>query len=99
MRYMIDYGPNDKLDKWGHVIKAAPVYKDYFDKYSEAEKAAQQISKEHKKWTVCIYDTQGPEEEDLPDTLWLIAAYERGVRWDNDNYTKALRKKKFSIKH
>lgn len=96
---MIDYGPNDKLDKWGHVVKAAPVYKKYFDNQFEAEKTAVQISREHKKWTVCIYDTQGPEDEDLPDTLWLIAAFERGIKWTNDNYTKALHKKNFTIKH
>lgn len=96
---MIDYGPNDKLDKWGHVIKAAPVYKMYFDEYTEAKKMALQISREHKKWTVCLYDTQGPEEEDLPDTLWLIVAFEHGMRWVNDNYTKALRKMNLTIKY
>lgn len=91
MRYKISYGPDDKRDRWGHTVKAATIYSKYFDKYIEAEKAALQISKEHKKWTVNIFDTQGPVEEDLPDTLWLIASFERGIKWTNDNYTKACR--------
>ena len=99
MRYMIEYGPDDKRDRWGHTIKAAPVYKMYFDNHFEAEKLAVQISMEHKKWTVCIYDTQGPEDEDLPgSTLWLMKAYERGEGYCNDNYTKALHRKNPGIK-
>ena len=92
---MIEYGPDDKRDRWGHTIKAAPVYKECFSTQVEAENTAMQISKEHKKWTVCIYDTQGPEEEELPDTLWLIASFERGIKWANSNYTDALRKKNY----
>lgn len=99
MRYMIEYGPDDKRDRWGHVIKAAPVYKMYFDSNIEAEKAAIQISREHKKWTVCIYDTQGPEDEELPDsTLWLMVSYERGRDYRNKHYTTALHNKELGIK-
>ena len=98
MRYKINYGPDDKRDKWGHTIKAAPVYSEYFDKYVEAEEAALQISKEHKKWTVCLYDTQGPADEDLPSTLWLMVSFEGGMKWPNENYTKALRKNNFKLK-
>lgn len=100
MRYMIEYGPDDKRDRWGHVIKAAPVYKMYFDSNTEAEKVAVQISREHKKWTVCIYDTQGPQEdEELPDsTLWLMVAYEGGIDDRNEHYTKALHKRDLGIK-
>ena len=91
MRYKISYGPDDKRDKWGHTIKAATIHSEYFNKYVEAEKVALQISKEHKKWTVNVFDTQGPVEEDLPDTLWLIVSFEDGIKWTNDNYTKACR--------
>lgn len=99
MRYKINYGPDDKRDRWGHTVKAATVYTEYFDSHIEAEEVAIQISREHKKWTVCIYDTQGPEDEDLPDnTLWLMAAYERGTRYENHSYTMALHKKNLNIK-
>jgi hypothetical protein len=48
---------------------------------------------------VCIYDTQGPEDEDLPgNTLWLMVAYEGGTRHENHNYTEALHKKNLGIK-
>ena len=95
MRYLIEYGPDDKRDKWGHTIKAAPVYTMSFDSHIEAEKVAMQISKEHKRWSVHLLDTQGPEDEDLPDTTWLMKSFEGGVCWKNDNYTKALRKSNF----
>jgi len=99
MKYMIEYGPDDKRDRWGHTIKAAPVYKEYFSTQVEAEKTAMQISKEHKKWTVNVFDTQGPTDEDLPSTLWLMASFEGGIKWTNDNYTKALCKEDFTTKH
>ena len=99
MRYKINYGPDDKRDRWGHTIKKATVYTQCFDSHIEAEEIAVQISREHKKWTVCIYDTQGPEDEDLPgNTLWLMVAYERGIRHENHNYTEALHKKNLGIK-
>ena len=99
MRYKINYGPDDKRDRWGHTIKRATVYTQYFDSHIKAEEVAIQISREHKKWTVCIYDTQGSEDEDLPgNTLWLMAAYERGIRYENHNYTKALHKKNLGVK-
>jgi len=90
MRYMIEYGPDDKRDRWGHVVKEAPVYKMYFDSSIEAEEAAVQISRKHKKWAVSAYDTQGPEDEG--NTLWLMVSYEKGIAYRNNHYTLALHK-------
>ena len=90
MRYKIIYGPDDKRDRWGHTVKAAPIYTQYADTYIKAEEIAVKVSNEHKKWTVCIYDTQGPQEdsEDPQSSLWLIKAFEKGVAYENHEYTK-----------
>lgn len=92
MRYKISYGPDAKRDRWGHEVKAAPVYEMYFDSLLEAENAAMQISKEHKKWTVSIYDTQGPQEdpEDSQSNVWLIKSFERGKVYENPNYLYSI---------
>ncbi len=92
MRYKITYGPDDKRDKWGHTIKAATGHVEYVGTLAKAEQLAVFISKAHKKWTVCVYDTQGPQEdpEDPMSSLWLVVAYEKGVAYRNANYTKAI---------
>ena len=93
MRYKIEYGPDDKYDRLGHLKKAAPVYTDYADTNIEGETKALKISAQHKKWTVSLFDTCGPIEdpEDSNSTLWLICSYKGGKRiCTNNNYTHAL---------
>lgn len=93
MRYFVSYGPDDKRDRWGHTIEAAPIYNEYTDSYVEAENIAIRISKEHKKWDVHIYDTLGPiEDEEYPlDRLWCISSYKGGRKiFQNDNYHNDL---------
>lgn len=96
MRYKISYGPEDKINKWGYIIKAAPVYTKYANSDIEAEEIAMRISKEHKKWDVHIFDTKGPQDdpEDSISTLWLMKSYKKGTLvFENYEYYKTLNKK------
>lgn len=95
MRYLIEYGPDDKRNRWGYLVEAAPVYKQYTDSYEEAKEIASKISREHRKWTVSVLDTKGPQddpEESASNETWLIFSCERGKIYYNENYMEVLHK-------
>ena len=92
MRYKVSYGPDDKYNRWGHLVKAAPVSSKYFDTSSKAEEVAKELTIKYKNWTANVFDMEGPQEdpEDSQSRLWLICSYKRGKKIDNTEYIKAL---------
>lgn len=72
-------------DKWGHII-STESYECFFETLQEALECAKSLK--GKKWTVNIYDMQGPVEdiEDSLSRIWLVCSFERGTLYPNNNY-------------
>ena len=88
---MIEFGADDKRDRWGHSIKAAKRHKLYAYSFIRAEKIAIKASLEHKKWDVHIYDLYGPSEKYSPCSTWLVRSYKAGKCVEiNEWYTRTI---------
>lgn len=94
MRFEIEYGKGPKLDRWGHYLPdQPPIHSVFVETLEEAKRIAFSISLEHKKWSVNVYDTQGPSlEEDTSTETWLVYGFEKGICMTNDDYFKTRRK-------
>ena len=85
-RFKIEYGPQPKLDKWGHYAKVQPpTYNEFFKTLDDAISKASEISKEHKKWCVNVLDIDCVYEDEEHTTM-LVVGYDKGVAWYNENY-------------
>lgn len=90
MRFKVTYGKGPKLDRWGHYLPdQPPIHTIFAETLEEAKKTALNISLEHKKWSVNVYDMQGPSlEEDIPTQTWFVYGFEKGICMTNDDYFK-----------
>lgn len=72
-------------DKWGHII-STERYECLFETLQEALECAKSLK--GKKWTVNVYDMQGPIEdtEDSLSKVWLVCSFEKGTLYPNNNY-------------
>ena len=98
MRYKIQYGKGPKLDRWGHYLPDQPKLHEVFtETLEEAKKKALEISLEHKKWDINVYDLQGPAlkeyDEEGQFSTWCVYGFTAGrLLMENDYYFQTIRK-------
>ena len=93
--FKVTYGKGPKTNKWGYFLpkdQQPPTFERYFSNYNDALQFASEMGRLHKKWSVCMYDLNGPllDEE---ATVWLVVSFEKGNPIFNSNYTEALERK------